>query len=275
MRDIFRLLRLVTLRDATARRRGLAQEAQRNPAGLAPNLHAIGLWTDGEVATAYRAAEIGLRSHPKDIEMLTVCLDYSIRSRDSEQVYAYSKRLLAARDALTAMRRSYALLRVLLLPLWLLGAGRRNKALLDTYDAWITWARNYMMTRYKRAASSDSSDPVLPDPSTVLVTARMISQYTWTTASLEVCVDGGPILRTEGTKGADRAQQAQFAYKGKTLDVSLKWGAKSLRSIPYTLEIGGLIAAASRAPIRNWWTTCWPFTATLAAAVLGYVLTLI
>jgi hypothetical protein len=141
-----RVIRLSTRRNPAERRRALAHEAERDPAGLAGWALAIDLWRRGDISAAYRLAQEVLRARPTDFQMLLICLDYHIRARDSTHVYAFAERLIAARNPAHQMRIVHAVLSLFLWPLWLLGLRSRHnfKNRVDNLDRWVSWAKNYV-----------------------------------------------------------------------------------------------------------------------------------
>lgn len=54
-----------------------------------------------------------------------------------------------------------------------------------------------------------------------------------------------PILTTGVLTSSIGSSKQAFTYEGKSHDAVLKWGGRSFRSIPYTLEIDG---ASSKRP---------------------------
>jgi hypothetical protein len=98
----------------------------------------------------------------------------------------------------------------------------------------------------------------------IQVTSRIISRYAWTTASIDVLVAGESILSTSGVKKVTGGTSASFDYEGTSHRAVLNWGAGSLRSFPFKLEIDGLLIASSRVPVSNWWMAWWPLTTTTA-----------
>lgn len=270
VRDYFRVLRLVARHD----RRALRQEAERNPAGLARWAHASESWTYGEISAARQSAEMELQNTPNDFEMLRVCLDYYIRARDSEQIYAYSKRLLAAKNPAVWLRRLSAVESVLLWPISLLGynGAYRVKVGADNCDRWVAWARAYVTKHFKQFASSQTPGEVPIERDAIAVTARTLSQHAWMVVSIDVSIDGEHILTTGAIKADSGSSKQGFTYGGRSHEAVLIWGKRSPRSVPYTLEIDGCAAEISRARISNWWTQYWVFAATFTVAALWFLL---
>jgi len=89
--------------------------------------------------------------------------------------------------------------------------------------------------------------------SVVDVQARLVPRYLWNTASIEVFLDGQPILRTGGQFKFTGSYATTFEHSGSTHTTELTWGFCGLSfSFPYQLRIDGTPVAASRVRIRNW-----------------------
>lgn len=172
----FRVFRLSVRRDAAQRRRALAHEAERDPAGLANWALANDLWMRGDISAAYRLAQEELRAKPTDFQMLLICLDYHIRARDSTQVYAFAERLIAAKNPAHQIRVIHSLLSLFLWPLWLLGfrRARNYNKRVDNLDRWVSWARNYLASHPRPIAAGGA--PVAGDPPPAEMSAREIKE---------------------------------------------------------------------------------------------------
>ncbi|MFZ1870449.1 MAG: hypothetical protein WAU49_18365 [Steroidobacteraceae bacterium] len=255
-------------------RRALKDEAERNPEGLARWAHATESWMHGEVAAARRSAEIELQTRPDDFDLIRICLDYHIRARDSAQIYAYAKRLLAAKNPAASLRFIYAAESVILWPLWLLGykGGRGVKEAADNCDRWVAWSRDYVAKHSAQYTSTESADAIPFAHRAIAVAARTLARHAWMTASIEVSVDGNHILTTGALKSVIGSSEQTFIYEGKSHDAVLKWGSRSFRSIAYTLEIDGSLVETSRVHVSNWWVRYWPLAAGLGLGALAYVL---
>jgi hypothetical protein len=97
------------------------------------------------------------------------------------------------------------------------------------------------------------SDIVKWQGRTLDVQARLVPRYLWNTASIDVFLDGQPILRTGGQLKLTGSQSATFTYAAAAHTAELSWGSSGLSfSFPYQLRIDGALVAASRAHIRNW-----------------------
>lgn len=268
--SLLRVLRSVARHD----RRALKEEAERNPDGLALWAHATESWMHGEIAAARRSAEIDLQTRPDDFDLIRICLDYHIRARDSEQIYAYAKRLLAAKNPASLLRRIYAAESIILWPLWLVGykGGRGVKKGADNCDRWVAWARDYVAKHSAQFTSTESADAILFARRAIAITARTLARHAWMTALVDVSVAGNRILTTGALTNISGSSKQTFAYEGKSHDAVLKWGSRSFRSIPYTLEIDGSLVETSRVHVANWWARYWPLGAGLAIGALAYVL---
>lgn len=268
--SLLRVFRSVARHD----RRALKEEAERNSDSLARWAHATESWKHGEIAEARRSAEIGLQNHPDDFDLIRICLDYHIRARDSAQIYAYAKRLLAAKNPAATLRCIYAVESIILWPLWSLGykGGRGVKKGAANYDRWVAWARDYVAKHSAQITSTESADTIPFAHRAVAVTARTLARHAWMTTSIEVTVDENHILTTGALTSSIGSSKQAFIYEGKSHDAVLKWGSRSFRSIPYTLEIDGSLVETSRVHVSNWWARYWPLAAGLAIGALAYVL---
>ena len=88
--------------------------------------------------------------------------------------------------------------------------------------------------------------------SKVDVQARLIPRFLWSTASIDVLLDGECILRTGGQVKAIGSQSAIFCHSGSEHTVELSWGVGFLWSFPYQLRIDGAPISIARVHVRNW-----------------------
>lgn len=270
--SLLRVIRSVVRHD----RRALKEEAERNPDGLARWAHATESWMHGEIAAARRSAEIDLQTRPDDFDLIRICLDYHIRARDSAQIYAYAKRLLAANNPAAVLRCIYAVESVILWPLWFLGykGGRAVKKGADNCDRWVAWARDYVAKHSAQLTSAESADANPFAHRAIAITARTLARHAWMTASIDVSVAEIHILATGALTSIIGSYKQTFIYEGKSHDAVLKWGRRSFRSIPCTLEIDGSLVKTSRVHVSNWWARYWPLAAGLALGAVAHVLQL-
>jgi len=87
----------------------------------------------------------------------------------------------------------------------------------------------------------------------VEVQARMVPRYLWSTASIEVFLDGQLILSTGGQIKFTGSQSTRFNYSGASHTAELNWGGSGFGfSFPYRLVIDGVPVSAARVRVRNW-----------------------
>jgi hypothetical protein len=106
----------------------------------------------------------------------------------------------------------------------------------------------------------------------VQVTSKIISRYAWTTATIDVSINGKTILRTGGVAKIAGDTTAAFEHEHTRHQAVLRWQKGTLRSFPFQLEIDGVLIADSRVAVSNWWIAWWPMTGTLVTALLWRVL---
>jgi hypothetical protein len=100
----------------------------------------------------------------------------------------------------------------------------------------------------------------------VEVTARLISRYLWTTASIDVFVDSQCVLQTGGQMKITGSSSAQFYDSGATHDIELHWDRGGVGFFPITVIIDGQVVAQSRVHVDNWPLALWPFVLVAAVA---------
>ena len=87
---------------------------------------------------------------------------------------------------------------------------------------------------------------------TVDVQARLIPRFLWTTASIDVFLDGQCIFRTGGQMKFTGSYSATFIHSGSTHTAALSWGYGFLRWFPYKLQIDGVSISEARVHVQNW-----------------------
>lgn len=87
---------------------------------------------------------------------------------------------------------------------------------------------------------------------TVEIQARLIPRLLWTTADIEVFVEGQRVLNTGGQMKFRGSQSATFFHAGTKHWTELSWGFGWLRSFPYSLRMDGNPVAEGRVYVRNW-----------------------
>ena len=88
--------------------------------------------------------------------------------------------------------------------------------------------------------------------SAIEVQARLVPRYLWSTASIEVRLDGRCILQTGGQMKFTGTEVATFTHAGTKHTARLLWGAGFLRSFPYSLRIDDAPVSEGRVQVRNW-----------------------
>lgn len=104
--------------------------------------------------------------------------------------------------------------------------------------------------------------------SSVEVTSRIVDRYGWTTASIDVTVDGHTVLRTGGVMKIRGSHAETFDHAGRPHKAILSWSRGSLRYFPFRLEMDDILIADSRVFVTNWWIAWWPLTVTMALALV-------
>jgi len=125
---------------------------------------------------------------------------------------------------------------------------------------------------HRRAALSTKDSNLTWKGASVHVSSRIIGRYAWTTASIDVSVNGKTILRSGGVMKITGGAVSTFEHEGASHKIALSWGRISLRSFPFRLEIDGDLIADSRVYVSNWWVAYWPLVAVFLFALLWRVL---
>jgi hypothetical protein len=92
----------------------------------------------------------------------------------------------------------------------------------------------------------------------VIITCRLIKRYVWTTASIDIWVDGNLVLRSGGVLRITGSRTESFYFDTATHEATLAWRAGRLLSFPFKLVIDGTVVVESRVFIENWWLLFWP-----------------
>jgi hypothetical protein len=87
--------------------------------------------------------------------------------------------------------------------------------------------------------------------SEVEVKARIVPRYGWTTASIDVFLDGRCILQTGGQKKVTGSSWAEFDHAGSKHFAELSWGMARGLQFPYVLRIDDAKIALSEVPVEN------------------------
>ena len=102
----------------------------------------------------------------------------------------------------------------------------------------------------------DFGDEILPAKlrwhgSEVEVKARIVPRYGWTTASIDVFLDGQCILQTGGQMKVTGSSSAEFDHEGSRHFVELSWGMMRGLEFPYVLRINDAKVALSEVRVEN------------------------
>jgi hypothetical protein len=88
--------------------------------------------------------------------------------------------------------------------------------------------------------------------SLVDVQARLVPRFLWSTASIDVFLEGNCILRTGGQLKLKGSHSSTFLRSGSTHIAELSWEYGFLTHFPYKLSIDGTPIAKDRVYVRNW-----------------------
>ena len=86
---------------------------------------------------------------------------------------------------------------------------------------------------------------------TVEVKARLVPRYLWTTASIDVFLDGRCIVQTGGQMKFTGSSSAEFEHDGESHLVELSWGRARGIEFPYVLTIDNAKVALSDVPVKH------------------------
>jgi hypothetical protein len=101
----------------------------------------------------------------------------------------------------------------------------------------------------------------------VTLTARLVSRLLWSTASIDVFVDGNCVLRTGGQLKVRSTCVGKFGLDGASHDVELTWNKGSLFSFPVELRIDGILVVQQRVSTKHWPLAFWPVYLGLVLAI--------
>lgn len=105
----------------------------------------------------------------------------------------------------------------------------------------------------------------------VVVTARSLPRFLWTTASIDVFLDGQCILRSGGQAKLTGGHSAAFTHEGVQHQVGLTWGKSSGDfGFPYEVRIDGAKVDEGTVQIENRYMVFIP--ATLIVIILFSVI---
>jgi hypothetical protein len=84
------------------------------------------------------------------------------------------------------------------------------------------------------------------------VHARPVPRYLWTTVSIDVLLDGEPILCTGGQASLLGRCRSRFRHEGEAHKAELSWGKMANGAFPFMLRIDEELVLASEVPVDNW-----------------------
>ena len=148
----------------------------------------------------------------------------------------------------------------MIIPRRAFGEGVDRQQLVADIEAW-----------HRRAADTTREPNLTWKGASVRVTSRIIGRYAWTTASIDVSVNGKTILKSGGVMKISGDTVSTFEHEGVAHMAALSWGRMSLRSFPYRLEIDGDLIADSRVFVSNWWVAYWLLAGVFILALLWRV----
>jgi hypothetical protein len=93
----------------------------------------------------------------------------------------------------------------------------------------------------------------------------------WTTVSIDVLLDGEPILRTGGEASLLGCCRSKFRRQGEAHKAELSWGKMAAGAFPFILRIDGEVALASEVPVDHWTIVLVGWIAVLIVALLAIV----
>jgi hypothetical protein len=85
----------------------------------------------------------------------------------------------------------------------------------------------------------------------ITVTARSLPRFIWTTASIDVFLDGQCILRTGGQAKLTGGHSASFTEGGSPHQVELTWELSRGFGFPYKVLIDGAVVEEGNVQIEN------------------------
>jgi hypothetical protein len=112
---------------------------------------------------------------------------------------------------------------------------------------WTTWpaGNNFCF-------SEIMSETIQWQSNAIDVQARLVPRFLWTTASIDVLLNGQCILKTGGQMKLTGSYSTTFSHSEATHKAELSWGVGGLFSFPYKLRIDDNLISDSRVRVRNW-----------------------
>jgi hypothetical protein len=85
------------------------------------------------------------------------------------------------------------------------------------------------------------------------VRARAIPRFLWMTVSIDVLLDGEPVLRTGGQLKSAGTVSQQVLYQGTYRNFELSWSNVQSGGFPYVLRIDSERVLSSTVAVENMW----------------------
>ena len=98
-----------------------------------------------------------------------------------------------------------------------------------------------------------SRPPVLWNNCTVTVRAHSVPRLLFTSASIDVYLDGDCILRSGGKASLTGGCTEPFTHAGAQHQVDLRWGHSRWYRFPYEVRIDGQLVDQGVVPVENWY----------------------
>jgi hypothetical protein len=95
-----------------------------------------------------------------------------------------------------------------------------------------------------------------------------VSRYLWMSASIDVLLDGRPVLRTGGQASLLGRCRSNFRRQGEAHQAELSWGKMASGAFPFILRIDGEVVLASEVPVDHWSIVVVGWTMVLAVVFL-------
>ena len=109
--------------------------------------------------------------------------------------------------------------------------------------------------------------------SVVHIESHQVPRFLWTTASIDVYLDGQCILKTGGRLNPTGSCTDVFSHGGSDHIAELSWGVAFWYSFPYEFQIDGISIVNSRIRAKNWYLAF--MIASLFGIVFGAILFLL
>jgi hypothetical protein len=103
------------------------------------------------------------------------------------------------------------------------------------------------------------------------VRAGPVPRYLWTTVSIDVLLDGEPILRTGEEASLLGCCRSKFRRQGESHKAELSWGKMAAGAFPFILRIDGEVVLASEVSVDHWKIVLVGWIAVLIVALLAIV----